>query len=138
MSSVDYDPVCHCVCVGFCLRATRATFLHASFLSFAGMRLSVWPIASCTSPKCCSAHASTVPLIGLIWPKAGCASIAEPQRRRRDFLPWALPIPRAGQESLSAAILRCARPSGCGVDRLRFQIAIEAAVVAELENSKEK
>ncbi len=29
-----------------------------------------------TSPKCCSAHASTWPLIGLIWPKAGYASIA--------------------------------------------------------------
>ena len=29
-----------------------------------------------TSPKCCSAHASTSPLIGLIWPKAGYASIA--------------------------------------------------------------
>ena len=29
-----------------------------------------------TSPKCFSAHANTSPLIGLIWPKAGCTSIA--------------------------------------------------------------
>ena len=28
------------------------------------------------SRGCCSAHASTWPLLGLIWPKTGCASIA--------------------------------------------------------------
>jgi hypothetical protein len=28
------------------------------------------------SRGCCSAHASTWPLDGLIWPKTGCASIA--------------------------------------------------------------
>jgi hypothetical protein len=33
------------------------------------------PLAG-TSPKCRSADARTWPLIGLIWPKAGCASIA--------------------------------------------------------------
>ena len=55
------------------------------------------------------------------------------------FFPWALPIPRAGQESLSAAILRCASARvGAASIAFGFQIAIEAAVVAELENSKEK
>ena len=55
------------------------------------------------------------------------------------FFPWASPIPRAGQESLTAAILRCAAAqAGAASIAFGFQIAIEAAVVAELENSKEK
>jgi hypothetical protein len=55
------------------------------------------------------------------------------------FFPWALPIPRDGQESLTAAILRCAAArTGAASIAFGFQIAIEAAVVAELENSKEK
>ena len=55
------------------------------------------------------------------------------------FFPWVLPIPRASQESLTAAILRCA-PARTGAASIAFgsQIAIEAAVVAELETSKEK
>ncbi|MDB5605925.1 MAG: hypothetical protein JWP25_2825 [Bradyrhizobium sp.] len=54
------------------------------------------------------------------------------------FFRWALPIPRAGQESLTAAILRCAtaRVDAASIV-FGFQIAIEAAVVAELE-TKEK
>ncbi len=55
------------------------------------------------------------------------------------FFPWASPIPRDGQESLTAAILRCAAArAGAASIAFGFQIAIEAAVVAELENSKEK
>jgi len=54
------------------------------------------------------------------------------------FFPWALPIPRAGQESLPAAILRCAAAQGAASTAFGFQIAIEAAVVAELETPKEK
>ena len=55
------------------------------------------------------------------------------------FFPWALPIPRAGQESLTAAILRCAAArTGAASIAFGSQIAIEAAVVAELETSKEK
>jgi hypothetical protein len=54
------------------------------------------------------------------------------------FFPWASPIPRAGQESLTAAILRCATArAGAASIAFGFQIAIEAAVVAELE-TKEK
>jgi hypothetical protein len=45
----------------------------------------------------------------------------------------------ARQESLTAAILRCAAAqTGAASIAFGFQIAIEAAVVAELENSKEK
>ena len=45
----------------------------------------------------------------------------------------------ARQESLTAAILRCApAQTGAASIAFGFQIAIEAAVVAELENSKEK
>jgi hypothetical protein len=45
----------------------------------------------------------------------------------------------ARQESLPAAILRCAAArAGAASIAFGFQIAIEAAVVAELENSKEK
>jgi hypothetical protein len=54
------------------------------------------------------------------------------------FFPWASPIPRASQESLTAAILRCATArAGAASIAFGFQIAIEAAVVAELE-TKEK
>ena len=64
------------------------------------------------------------------------------------FFPWAfhpahkragtpVPIPRAGQESLAAAILRCAAAqAGAASIAFGFQIAIEAAVVAELETTK--
>jgi hypothetical protein len=45
----------------------------------------------------------------------------------------------ARQESLPAAILRCAAAqTGAASIAFGFQIAIEAAVVAELGNSKEK
>jgi uncharacterized protein (DUF736 family) len=46
----------------------------------------------------------------------------------KTFFPWALPIPRASQESLNPAILRCA-PARTGAAPIAFgcQIAIEAA-----------
>jgi hypothetical protein len=79
ISSADYDPVCRCVGIVFCLRSdVWPPFCTPGFLFLRLERR-----ASCvgrsladTSPKCCSAHASTSPLIGLIWPKAGYASIA--------------------------------------------------------------
>jgi hypothetical protein len=66
------------------------------------------------------------------------------------FFPWACHPARksagtpvrpflARQESLADAILRCAAARvGAASIAFGFQIAIEAAVVAELENSKEK
>ena len=67
------------------------------------------------------------------------------------FFPWAChpaqrprgdpgsPIPRAGQESLTAAILRCASAqTGAASIAFGFQIAIEAAVVAGSKQAKEK
>ena len=60
------------------------------------------------------------------------------------FFPWASPratspIPRAGQESLTAAILRCASAlAGAASIAFGFQIAIEAAVVAGSKKAKEK
>jgi hypothetical protein len=48
------------------------------------------------------------------------------------------PIPREARKSPRRHPPLRFGPSGCGVDRLGFPIAIEAAVVAELENSKEK
>jgi len=71
---------------------------------------------------------------GLIWPKAGCASIAYAAMAPIDFLPLpASPSFLAKQQSRLAAILRwrCGPdeptplrkrngdPGGCGVDRLR-------------------
>ena len=54
------------------------------------------------------------------------------------FFPWASPIPREARKSRSChPPLRCG-PSGAASIAFGFQIAIEAAVVAELENSKEK
>lgn len=51
------------------------------------------------------------------------------------FFPCASRIPRGSQESLAAAILRCAAAqTGAASIAFGFQIAIEAAVVAELEN----
>ena len=40
----------------------------------------------------------------------GRLRLDRPNRNRGSatFFPWALPIPRAGQESLTAAVLRCA------------------------------
>jgi hypothetical protein len=49
------------------------------------------------------------------------------------------PIPRAGQESLPTAILRCASAlTGAAPIAFGFQIAIEAAVVAGSKQAKEK
>ena len=54
------------------------------------------------------------------------------------FFPWASPIPREARKSLRRhPPLRCG-PTGAASIAFGFQIAIEAAVVAELENSKEK
>ena len=93
-----------------------------------------------TFPKCYSAHASTLPLIGFDLAE-GRLRLDRLNRNGGDetFFPWALPIPRAGQESLTAAILRCAAArTGAASIAFGSQIAIEAAVVAELETSKEK
>jgi hypothetical protein len=48
------------------------------------------------------------------------------------FFPWPSAIPRGSQESLVAAILRCAPARGAGASSIAsgLQIAIEAAVVA--------
>lgn len=76
---------------------------------------------------------------GVIWPKDGCASIAYAATAAvRLSSPGLRPF-LARQESLTAAILRCAAAqTGAASIAFGFQIAIEAAVVAELENSKEK
>ncbi len=79
VSSADYDPAGRCVCVLFCLRRQPGPpFCTTGFLFLrreCGASCVRRSLAG-TSPKCCSAHANTSPLIGLIWPKAGCASIA--------------------------------------------------------------
>jgi len=79
ISSADYDPVCRCVGIVSCPRSD--VWLPFCTPGFLFLRRECG--ASCvgrslagTSPECRSAHASTWPLIGLIWPKAGYASIA--------------------------------------------------------------
>src|SRR5262245_35705004 len=95
------------------------------------------PIASWHVSKCCSAHASTWPLIGLIWPKAGCASIAWTAMAAARFSSPGLRPFLARQESLAAAILRCATAqTGAASIAFGFQIAIEAAVVAGSETAR--
>jgi hypothetical protein len=55
------------------------------------------------------------------------------------FFPWASPIPREPRKSLRRRPPLRFRPRvGAASIAFAFQIAIEAAVVAELENSKEK
>jgi len=77
-------------------------------------------------------HARTKrPLNGLIWPKAGFASIVRPQRRRKTFFPWACRPFLAGPKK----VLRLRPPlrfgpAGASPIASGLQIAIEAAVVA--------
>ena len=76
---------------------------------------------------------------GLIWPKDGCASIAWAATAAvRLSSPGLRPF-LARQESLTAAILRCAFGPKMGASSIAFglQIAIEAAMVAG-SNIKEK
>jgi len=54
------------------------------------------------------------------------------------FFPWASPIPREARKSRRRHPPLRFGPSGAASIAFGFQIAIEAAVVAELENSKEK
>jgi uncharacterized protein (DUF736 family) len=75
----------------------------------------------------------------VIWPKDG----KRLDRLCRNgggltFFPWASPIPRASQKSLSAAVLRCAAARRRVRRRIAFglQIAIETAMVAELEQQR--
>ena len=66
-------------------------------------------ISATSSPQRCRTSASHLASHGLIWPKDGCASIAcAATAHGSTFFPWASPIPRASQESLAAAVLRCA------------------------------
>jgi hypothetical protein len=67
----------------------------------------------------------------LIWPKAGCASIVWPQRRRKTFFPWACRPFLAAPRKFRAPVLHCV-PSASGASLIAsgLQIAIEAAVVA--------
>ena len=77
---------------------------------------------------------------GLIWPKDGCASIAcAAMADGLTFFPWASPIPREPRKSHRRhPPLRSGPKTGASSIAFGLQIAIEAAVVAELENSKEK
>ena len=54
------------------------------------------------------------------------------------FFPWASPIPRETRKSPQSHPPLRFGPTGAASIAFGFQIAIEAAVVAELENSKEK
>ena len=54
------------------------------------------------------------------------------------FFPWASPIPREARKSHRRHPPLRFGPMGAASIAFGFQIAIEAAVVAELENSKEK
>jgi hypothetical protein len=76
-------------------------------------------------------HARTTrPLNGLIWPKAGFASIVWPQRRRKTFFPWACRPFLASQESSAPPPSTAFRPqSGASPIASGLQIAIEAAVI---------
>ena len=77
---------------------------------------------------------------GLIWPKDGCASIAcAATADGSTFFPWASPIPRASQESLTRRRppLRSGPKMGASSIAFGLQITIEAAMVAA-SNSKEK
>jgi hypothetical protein len=86
-------------------------------------------------------HARTTrPLNGLIWPKAGFASIVWPQRGEQKFLPLGVPpIPRGTRNFCSPRPpLRSGRKCGASPIASGLQIAIEAAVVAGSNNSKEQ
>jgi hypothetical protein len=62
----------------------------------------------------------------------------EPQWRRRDFLPQGFAHSSRGKKVSPPPSSAALRPWGAASIAFSFQIAIEAAVVAELENSKEK
>jgi hypothetical protein len=77
------------------------------------------------------------------WARSGRRPAAprspEPQWRRRDFLPLGFAHSSRGKKVSPPPILRCAAArAGAASIAFGFQIAIEAAVAAELENSKEK
>ena len=83
-------------------------------------------------------HARTTrPLNGLIWPKAGCASIVWPQRRRKTFFPWACRPFLASQESFAPPSSAALRPCGCVADRIRLADRHRGRGGLGLENSKE-
>jgi uncharacterized protein (DUF736 family) len=73
-----------------------------------------------------------------IWPQDGCASIALPQWRGRDFLPLGFAHSSRRQESRGIAILRCA-PALTGASSIAcgLLIAIETAVVAGSDSQGE-
>jgi len=77
---------------------------------------------------------------GLIWPKAGCASIAYAAMAPIDFLPLpAAPPFLAKQQSRLAAILRCAAvASDAASIAFGLPIAIEAAMGAGSEQSSRR
>ena len=143
ISTGDFDPAVTRPCVGFDLfRRRGAAFLRARLsLSSPGTQdLLCGPIVSW--------HVSKMLFSAREHLASHWLDLAEGRLRLdrlnrngvgETFFPWASPIPRDGQESLTAAILRCASARGGAASiAFGFQIAIEAAVVAELENSKEK
>ena len=68
---------------------------------------------------------------GLIWPKAGCASIVYAATPPGEFLPLGCAHSSRGKKLVRLASFALLRPaSGCVVDRLRPSIAIEAAMGA--------
>jgi hypothetical protein len=83
---------------------------------------------------------TTQPLHGLIWPKAGFASIAWPQRRHQTFFPWAcrpfLALAKKVWCLPSSAALWLA--SECVIDRLRHNDRHRGRGGRGLEISKEK
>jgi uncharacterized protein (DUF736 family) len=75
---------------------------------------------------------------GLIWPKGGCASIAcAAMADGLTFFPWASPIPREARKShRRRPPLRSGPKTGASSIAFGLQIAIEAAMVAGLEQQR--
>jgi hypothetical protein len=142
ISSADYDPVGRCVCVVFCLLGdSGVAFLYArvSFPSTGIRDFLCGPIDSWHLSKMLFSAREHLTSHWLDLAEGrlrldrltATASVRLSSPGLRPFL--------AKQESLTAAILRCAAAqAGAASIAFGFQIAIEAAVVAELEKSKEK
>jgi len=108
ISSANCTPSVTGICAGFGLLDDNGdAFRHDRFLFLRGNTgLCVGQSLAGTSPKCCSAHANTSPLIGLIWPKPAAPRSPEPQRGG-ETSSLAKAIPRETRKS-PRRILRCA------------------------------
>ena len=142
VSSADYDPVCRCVGVVFCLLGDNGVALLYARFSFPSPGIRGFLCGPIDSWHLSKMLFSAREHLASHWLDLAEGRLRLDRLNRNGggetFFPWASPIPREARKSHRRHPPLRFGPSGCGVDRLRLSDRHRGRGGRGLENSKEK